>query len=180
VVFERISSIKPGTDEGGSNGKPCISLKPGASPLTELQAGVSSNEWTRMALPSRTVAVAALASLLMASVAPASSQTPGAVYVFHSDEVGDCPSLEWSIVVGGNSTLSGIIAWNSMKKMARVFGTVAADKSFHMDATDVSGGGKTVAIDGRLMENGWLTAAIKGPGLDCQNIKVPMYRQVSE
>ena len=191
VMVEQFLFIKLGTADGASRGR-LARQNPDANPPNRSRTEARNDDGrenrrdessaTRWTLRFRQVTVAAIAGFLTADGfgTPTSAQTPGAVYAFHSDEVGDCPPLEWSIVVGGNNTLSGIIAWDSMRKMARVFGTVAADGSFHMDATDVSGAGKNAVIDGQLMASGWLTAAIKGPGIDCQNIKVPMYKPASQ
>jgi hypothetical protein len=190
----RVVFIRLGTGKGVSKGR-CSKQSPDGSPLdrSETEAGRDdrrdagrdespARQWTRTALCSGVAIVAAVTGCLMGGSfgTPAFAQTPGAVYAFHSDAVGNCPSLEWSIVVGGNNTLSGIIAWDSMRKMARAFGTVAADKSFHMDATDVTGGSKSVVIDGQLTASGWLIAAIKGPGIDCQNIEIPMDKPVGQ
>ena len=168
-MVEQVFLIKLGAADDASKGR-LARQNPDANPLNQSRTEASNDDGrdnrrgessaTRGTLRFRRVTVAAVAGLLIANGfgTPAFAQTPGAVYAFHSDEVGDCPPLEWSIVVGGNNTLSGIIAWDSMRKMARVFGTIAADGSFHMDATDVSGGGKNAVIDGQLTASGSLTA----------------------
>ena len=42
-------------------------------------------------------------------------------------------------------------------------------------AREVGGKGRTATITGTVGGNGWLTANIKGPKIDCQNINVPWF-----
>jgi hypothetical protein len=121
------------------------------------------------------VAFAASAFIWVAAGGAASAQTAGIVYVFHSAPAGTCPALDWHIVMSDDNTLSGMIAWDNMKSMARVEGPITMEKAFHLDAKEIGGAGKTAVVDGKLIP-GWLLASIKGPGIDCQNIKIAVFR----
>ncbi len=100
--------------------------------------------------------------------------TVGRIYVFHSTAQGGCPALDWHVVVGPNSTLSGMIAWNDMQSMAKATGSVANGK-VEMTATEVGGQGRTAKVDGTLRSDGWFTVNIKGPSIDCVGINIPYY-----
>ncbi|MGA8191766.1 MAG: hypothetical protein WB902_00150 [Acetobacteraceae bacterium] len=120
-----------------------------------------------------TVAAGAVVVTATCNMALAQQVAPeGRVYVFHSRPAGQCPSLDWHVVVGENNTLSGIVAWNNMKNMANVSGTIAPNRSFSMQGKEVGGSGRTATITGVLRSDGWLTANVKGQNLDCQGILV--------
>jgi hypothetical protein len=120
-----------------------------------------------------TVAAGAVVVTATCNLALAQQVAPeGRVYVFHSKPAGQCPSLDWHVVVGDNNTLSGIVAWNNMKSMANVSGTIAPNRSFTMNGKEVGGSGRTATITGVLRADGWLTANVKGQNLDCQGIQV--------
>jgi hypothetical protein len=128
----------------------------------------------------RIIATLAASALIAGAVGSAAfAQNPGQLYVLHSAPDGSCPALDWHVVVGADNTVSGIIAWNDMKSVAHVQGTLTAEKAFHLDATEIAGGGKTAVIDGTLIP-GWLQASIKGPGVDCANIKIALFRQTNK
>lgn len=97
----------------------------------------------------------------------------GNVYVFHSQPTGGCPTLDWHVVVGPNHSLSGMIAWDDMKAMARVTGTVDSDNKFTMTAQEVGGQARSATVSGMVRKDGWLVANVKGPNVDCQGITVP-------
>ena len=120
-------------------------------------------------------ALAAGAFILTATGNAASAQTAGIVYIFHSAPTGSCPVLDWHVVVSNDHTLSGMIAWDNMKSMARVEGPITAEKTFHLDAKEIGGAGKTAVVDGKLIP-GWLLASIKGPGFDCKDIQIAVWR----
>jgi hypothetical protein len=116
------------------------------------------------------------ASLAAAMDGSASTQTAGQIFAFHSQPAGDCPELDWYLVVRENGKLLGVVAWNDMSSVARLSGTIDAKKSFHMDATAIGVTGRTVAVDGHFGRDGWITANIKGADIDCKNIRVPLFR----
>ena len=100
---------------------------------------------------------------------------PGRVYAFHSQATGPCPALDWHVTVGPNNSLSGMLAWDDMKAMAHVTGSVAPSRAFTMTANEVGGQGRTAAITGQVRPDGWLVANIKGPNIECSGITVPWY-----
>ena len=93
------------------------------------------------------------------------------------EETGDRAesSTNWHVTVGPNSTLSGMLAWNDMKAMAAVTGSVTPARTFTMTAHEVGGQGRTANITGQVRDDGWLVASIKGPNIDCNGITVPWY-----
>jgi len=110
------------------------------------------------------------------------------VYDLHSERQGSCPSMSWHIVATAAGVLSGRIAWDDMKVVARVAGTITPlvkgerygkplggnpqDRTFQMIATEARGRKRIANIAGTIWHNGWLTATIQGSGVACQNIKV--------
>jgi hypothetical protein len=123
------------------------------------------------------IAAGALAIAATCVVAAAQTVPEGRVYAFHSKVTGSCPVLDWHVVTGPNSTLTGMISWDEMKSMAKVNGSVGADRTFQMNATEVGGAGRTATVDGQVRPDGWLVANIKGPNVDCKGITVPFYVQ---
>jgi hypothetical protein len=102
----------------------------------------------------------------------------GRVYTFHSRAQKGCPALDWHVVAGTNGALSGMIAWNNMKSMAHATGSANMQtRTFEMTATEVSGQHRTATITGTVRQDGWLVAAIKGPGVNCQGVNVPWFTQ---
>jgi hypothetical protein len=125
----------------------------------------------------RIIAAFAVGALLAAAMdGSASAQKAGQIFAFHSQPAGDCPELDWFLVVRESGNLLGMVGWNDMRLVARLSGTIDAKKSFHMDATEIGVTGKTVAVDGQFGRDGWITANIKGPDIDCKNIRVPLFR----
>lgn len=116
----------------------------------------------------------ALALLAGSSVAWAQAVPQGRVYSFHSTAQGGCPALDWHVVVGAGGSLSGMIAWDDMKAMARATGTVK-DGKVHMTATEVGGQGRTAQVDGTIGSNGYFTVNVKAPNVDCKGINVPYF-----
>lgn len=116
----------------------------------------------------------ALASLAAGEV---TAQPGGRAYVFHSPPTNGCPGLDWHIVVTQNQ-LEGMVAWDSMKHLAHVEGTLGADRRFHMNAQEVRGGNRTAVIDGQVAGDGWMTIVVTGTGTGCdgKQINVPVYR----
>ena len=122
--------------------------------------------------------IAASALAIAATCGAASAQgvaPPGRVYAFHSQASGPCPSLDWHVVVGPNNSLSGMLAWDDMKAMAHVTGSVTPARTFTMTAKEVGGQGRTANITGQVRADGWMVASIKGPKIECNGITVPWY-----
>jgi hypothetical protein len=98
----------------------------------------------------------------------------GKIYVFHSKPAGQCPALDWHVVVGEDNKRSGMVAWNNMKSMAKVTGQIAQDWTFTMNGRRATGRQEgAVLITGKLRADGWLSANIEGPNIKCQGIAVP-------
>ena len=124
----------------------------------------------------RLVAASALAIAAASGLASAQQPPPGRVYVFHSSAQGGCPALDWHVTVGANDSLSGMIAWDDMKAMARATGKLnMTSRTFEMSATEVGGQGRKATVTGSVQQNGWLTANVKGPNVNCQGINVPWF-----
>jgi hypothetical protein len=104
---------------------------------------------------------------------------PGTLYVFHSQSQGACPALDWHIVVGEGGQISGMISWDGMKSMAQVSGSMAANRTFTMNAKEMTGGSRTATITGQAGTDGWLTADINGQGVACKSVKIPIYKPTS-
>jgi hypothetical protein len=108
----------------------------------------------------------------------ASAQTPG-MYVLHSRAAGGCPALDWHVALdptASGDNLSGVIGWDNMKHIARVSGVLNPNtRLFNMTATEVGGEGRTAKIDGQLRLDGWMTANVTGPEVNCTNVTVPYY-----
>jgi len=121
------------------------------------------------------LAIAATCGVASAQVAPTQILPEGRLYVFHSRANGTCPELDWHIVVGTDNTLAGMIAWNDMKDMARASGTISANKTFQMTATEVGGMARHAQITGVINALGWFIADIDGPGVKCKRVTVPFY-----
>ena len=122
-----------------------------------------------------TMAAGALGGGAMLNMAHA-QVPPGTLYVFHSQPQGACPALDWHIVVGQAGQLSGMISWNGMQSMAHATGSISANRSFTMTATEVGGEARTATITGQARTDGWLTANINGPGVACKGVTIPIFR----
>jgi hypothetical protein len=133
-------------------------------------------------------------AVVIASVPALAQQVApeGRVYVFHSKPAGQCPALDWHVVVGPDNKLSGMVAWNNMQNMANVTGTINPDRTFSMTGNAIDpvkpwpmascpprcppeGQEQTAVIFGTLKADGRLTANIRGPNFDCQGIEVPWF-----
>jgi hypothetical protein len=135
----------------------------------------------------------AIATMMVSSSSLGQRMQEGRVYIFHSKETGQCPGLDWHLVVGPDNKLSGIIAWDDMKAVAKASGTVDPNHgTFTMNAKEISpmtpwpvadcpprcppeGQGRRIEITGTVGADGWLKANIKGPNIDCQGINVPWF-----
>lgn len=123
-----------------------------------------------------TIVAGALVSTVLCGSVSAQEAPAGRVYVFHSKAQASCPALDWHVVAAGDGSLSGMIAWDDMKAIARVSGTVnASAKTFQMTAKEVGGQGRTATVTGNLRSDGWMVANIKGPNVNCQGINVPWF-----
>jgi hypothetical protein len=104
---------------------------------------------------------------------------PGTVYALHSAATAQCPVLDWHLVAGEGGSISGMVAWNNMKSMARAEGKInLSDRTFSMTAKEVSGPrvGATAKVTGTAETDGWLLVNINGEGVKCEGIKIPIWR----
>jgi hypothetical protein len=68
-----------------------------------------------------------------------------------------------------------MLAWDDMKAMAHVTGSVTPARTFTMTAKEVGGQGRVANITGQVRTDGWMVASIKGPKIECNGIAVPWY-----
>jgi len=95
----------------------------------------------------------------------------GRVYTLHTRGDGNCPSLDWHIVVGENNTLSGFIAADDRKAVFRVAGSFNPQAhTFQLAGTEI-GGTRPGAVNGQLQSDGLLAATLGGlpVGAACQS-----------
>jgi hypothetical protein len=120
------------------------------------------------------IAIIALATV--ASVTPAFAQSGQAgLYAFHSGPVvGGCPGLDWHITLGPDNSLTGFVAWDQGKHMARLTGSINKDRSFTLDAQEVGGTGRKAIVKGSAGGN-YINAVINGSGTPCDgdNLAIP-------
>ena len=123
------------------------------------------------------IAVSVLAVGAACGTAFAEDLPAGRIYAFHSSAQAGCPLLDWHVVLEAGGTLAGMISWDGMKSVARVDGSIdMTTRKFQMGAKEIGGQGRTATIDGIVRpDNGWLTANIKGPNVNCQGISVPWF-----
>jgi hypothetical protein len=120
------------------------------------------------------IAIIALSTAASFSPALAQSGQPG-LYAFHTGPVvGGCPGLDWHITLGPDNTLTGFVAWDQGKHMARLAGSMNKDRTFEMDAQEVGGAGKKATIKGSASGN-YINAVINGSGTACDgdNLAIP-------
>jgi hypothetical protein len=128
----------------------------------------------RFRMFSAMTAIIALSTAASFSSALAQSGQPG-LYAFHTGSVvGGCPGLDWHITLGPDNTLTGFVAWDQGKHMARLAGSMNKDRTFEMDAQEVGGAGKKATIKGSASGN-YINAVINGSGTACDgdNLAIP-------
>jgi len=98
------------------------------------------------------------------------------IYILHSEAVGGCPSLDWRISVQPSGVVSGLIAWDNMKSVARATGMVdRQSRTFSMTAVEIGGSARKATIDGQIREDGRLIANLRGERINCSAIVAPGY-----
>jgi hypothetical protein len=119
------------------------------------------------------IAVIALATATSWSPSFA-QQAKGGLYSYHTRPSGGCPGLDWHIVTEANGSLMGFVAWDQMKHMARLAGTMNKDRTFKMDAQEVGGTGRKATVSGTAAGD-YITASIDGSGTACdkQVLQIP-------
>jgi hypothetical protein len=127
----------------------------------------------------KTVSIAKLALAALATAAalsPALAQTKGGLYVLHTRAVGSCPGLDWHVNVEPNGSLVGFVAWDQMKHMAKLEGSIAKNGSFDMNAQEVGGAARKAVVKGAAAGD-YITMSIDGSGTGCdkQIFQVPRF-----
>ena len=113
------------------------------------------------------------------------------VYVLHSEAQGTCPALDWHIVASPDGVLSGMFALPDRKMIATVAGSILPHvkversgpslsgdpqiREFRMIASEMGHHQRIADITGIIQPNGWMIAAVEGPGVACKSIKVPLF-----
>jgi hypothetical protein len=98
------------------------------------------------------------------------------MYILHSKAIGTCPSLDWHIAASADGSLSGLIAWDGMKWIAKATGRVDREnRTFSMTAVVIGAEERKAAIDGQVRKDGWLIANVRGDRINCSAIAVPIY-----
>ena len=96
----------------------------------------------------------------------------GTVYATISPAAEGCPELNWTLRVGPNSSLAGIVAQDGMKDIWRVTGGFKPDRSFQLHGQEIGGARRTGDINGYVRaSDGSLTFTvgnITGPS-KCDN-----------
>jgi hypothetical protein len=97
------------------------------------------------------------------------------LYALHSPPVvGGCPGLDWHVTLEPDNSLTGFVAWDQGKHMARLEGTLKKDRSFEMDAKEIGGQGRSATVVGKA-GGGYINMTINGSGTPCdgQNLPIP-------
>jgi hypothetical protein len=75
---------------------------------------------------------------------------PGSTFDLRSNPSGECPAMDWHIVVLKDGIMTGMVGVDDMKTMFRLNGTYSG-ANFHLDGQEV-GGTRTGALNGQLQE----------------------------
>jgi hypothetical protein len=96
------------------------------------------------------------------------------LFVYHTRASGGCPGLDWHIVTEPNGSLTGFVAWDQMKHMARLQGMINKDRTFKMNAEEVGGAARKATVSGTAAGD-YITAMIDGSGTACdkQVLQIP-------
>jgi hypothetical protein len=111
--------------------------------------------------------------------APAQSWgEPGTTYALHSNAAGDCPAMDWHLVVMNDGSIHGIVGLNDMKTLFEVAGTYTG-ATFHLDGHEL-GGTRSGAVNGQLQSEGRIALTLGGLpiGAACQGKTVYITRKV--
>ena len=89
----------------------------------------------------------------------------GLWYNLHTNPVGTCPGIDWHVVVDADKNIAGYLSWDRMKHSAKLSGTLNADDTFHVVATEVDGN-RRADISGKATSGG-ASFTINGTGTGC-------------
>jgi hypothetical protein len=128
---------------------------------------------------------------LSSSIALAKTAPGDRVYGLHSEAQGTCPALDWHIVASPDGVLSGMLRLPDRKMIATVSGSIVPHvkaerfgpslsgdpkiQEFRMIASEIGHQGRIANITGIIQPDGWMIAAVEGPGVACKSIKVPLF-----
>jgi len=104
-------------------------------------------------------------------------QEKGGLYVYHTRASGGCPGLDWHVNVEPSGMLTGFVAWDQMKHMARLAGMINQDRSFKMNAQEVGGTRRRATVTGRTSGE-YIEASINGSGTACDGKMLNIPRDV--
>jgi hypothetical protein len=121
------------------------------------------------------IVMVALSALVAAS--PGMAQPKKAqLYSYHTGPaVGGCPGLDWHITVEPDNKLIGFVAWDRALHIARLDGSLGADRTFEMAANEVGGAGRKATIKGTAGGE-YINIAIYGSGTACDGTNLPIPR----
>jgi hypothetical protein len=123
----------------------------------------------------RQVVMGAVSALVAVSPAMAQSKT-AQLYSYHTGPaVGGCPGLDWHITLQPDNKLVGFVAWDRGLHIARLDGSISADRSFEMAANEVGGAARKATIKGTASGD-YINVAIYGSGTACDGKNLPIPR----
>ena len=121
--------------------------------------------------------VAIVAALVAVSCTlPPEHPSSTRLFVYHTRPSGGCPGLDWHIVAEPDGSLTGFVAWDRMRHMARVEGKMNPDRTFKMDAMDPTTG-KRATVSGTDTGD-YIMASISGSGTACDDKVLQIPRAV--
>jgi hypothetical protein len=125
-----------------------------------------------------TRAVAAVVLSTAASLSPALAQSGAAgLYSYHTNPVvGGCPGLDWHITVAPDDSLTGFVAWDQGKHIAKLAGSINKQRTFEMNAEEV-GTGKKAKVVGTAGGT-TINVQISGSGSACDGVNLTIPRVV--
>ena len=124
----------------------------------------------------RLTAAAVFAIAVTGGIAVAQGQGER-VFAFRSGAGGNCPLLDWLLVVEPDHGVNGMIGWNNDTMIARLIGTLDLEaKTFSLTAKE-AGGKRTATIDGKVTSPNHLVVNIKAPLGNCQNVDVWAFKR---
>src|SRR5262245_23189806 len=126
------------------------------------------------------------------SSAVAQEPLPGdKVYYLHSNAEGNCPPLKWHVVAGSDDVLTGVVTSDDGKLAVMLAGTInpivnvergakshantGEARTFEMLATEIGSKNRIAEVKGTVESNGWLNANIKGAGVACDHMRLPLF-----
>ena len=124
----------------------------------------------------RAVATIALSATVSLGPALAQSGAPG-LYAYHTGPAaGGCPGLDWHITVGKDDSITGFVAWDQGRHVAKLAGMLNKDRTFQFAAEEV-GTGKKATVKGSAGGTN-IDVQISGSGTACDNVTLNIPRAV--